>query len=597
MNGGVILLKILRDSFEDFRNSFLKYLSFELIYSVLASVLILPFLTYIFNRIFLIVGKGEALLNSDVYKLGLSFNGLIGMFIISFLAVAVLFVEFGVIIFIGQKSYFKKSVSISDSFVTAINRLPKLIGFGIFQLFFLLLLGIPFLDFTTLSPLFDINTDIIFRELFQESIFLKVIYFITFFGIMYVYTRWLYALHFIFIENKSISKAMSASWRLTKRSKFRLIVSLVLLNVITAISIFLVVTLLSQLEVIFESKIFSDFFGNYLQLFSGYITVTLSLFFIPLNMIMLTHLYYKVRKEVGLSVEDQLILKESLLIGRIEIVIKRLFKQRRKSSILVATLFIIGIILINGLIQKNIVYLPWDVKVAAHKGDGFNSPENSVSAVKSAIEKGVAVVELDVTLTKDNVLVLSHDQDLKRLAGISKDIKDLTYEEIKRIDVGSSFDESYAGENIPTLDEILAITSKTNTGIILDVKTNVDEEMYAKEIARLIKKYDVEESVSVQSFNHEFLKMMRKQNEEIKIGQILYLYAGSLSNLDVDFYTVRETMLTKRFIQHARKENRKIWVWTVNSKRNTKKVLSYDIDGIITDYPEQVQRIIGIKEE
>lgn len=591
------MFKLLKDGFKNLKNAFAKYLSFELIYSFLASVFIIPFLTYIFNRIFLIVGKGEVLLNSDVYKLGLSFNGLAGMFVISFLAAAVLFVELGVIIFIADKSYFNESISVSDAFFTALNRLPKLIGLGIFQLFFLLLLVIPFVDNTTIPPLFDLNTDIILRELFQESMILKAIYLAVFFGVIFVYMRWIYALHFIFIENMSISKAMASSWRLTKRSKFRLVVSLIALNIVIVIGSFLIMSLFSQMASVLESKIFNDFFGNYLQLITSYLAVILSLFFIPLNVIILTHLYYEGRKEEGLSVDSRLQLKKSPVLGRFEHALKRLFKHRRKSSILAMVIFIAGTIFINSLIQNNLVYLSWDVTVAAHKGDGFNSPENSLSAVESAIEKGVAMVEIDITLTKDDVLVLSHDENLKRQANISKDIKDLTYKELQDIDVGSSFDESFAGESIPALDDILAITSKTNTRVLLDVKASGDEEVYAEEIAKLVRKYDTDDLISVQSFNPEFLKYMRHKNDEINIGQILYLYAGNLSDLDVDFYTVRETMLTKRFIKHARAENRKIWVWTVNSKKNAKKVLSYDIDGIITDYPERVQRMIGFKEE
>lgn len=595
--GGILLFGMLRNSLEDFKLSFSKYLLFELIYTFLASVLIAPFLTYIFNRVFLIIGKGEALLNSDIYQLGLSFNGLLSMFLISVIAVTVLFVEFGVLIIIGQKSYFKQPVSITQALMTTLKRLPKLFGLGIFQLFFLLLLGIPFLDASTLPPLFDLNTTILVTELLQESLFAKFIYITVLIGILYIYIRWIYALHFIFIENKPIMKAMLASWRLTKQRKFRLVISLISLNVVMTIGGFLIVTLLSELANLIESKAFGDFIGNYLLLFSSYVTIILSLFFIPLNIIMLTRLYYNARKEQGLSLEDSLTLEKSTFLSRVEEKIAHLFKRKRKIVLSTAILCIAGIVLINGFVQTSIVYLPWDVQVASHKGDGYHSPENSLSAVESAIGKGVEVVEIDVTLTKDDVLILSHDQDLNRIANVPEKIKDVTYEELKDIDIGRTFDQSFAGETIPTLEEIIAVTSESNTGIIIDVKADEKEDIYAKEIARLVEKYDQEEHAYVQSFNHTFLKMMREQNEEIEIGQILYLYAGNLSSLDVDFYTVRETMLTKRFIDHAKKENRQVWVWTVNSKRNIKKVLSYDIDGIITDYPERVQRIIGIQSE
>src|SRR5699024_7715860 len=106
--------------------------------------------------------------------------------------------------------------------------------------------------------------------------------------------------------------------------------------------------------------------------------------------------------------------------------------------------------------------------------------------VKSGIEKGVDAVEIDVNLTKDDVLVLSHDPNLKRMTGKDINIGDVTYDDIKDIDVGKVFDEAYAGETIATLDEILEITDASNTRVIIDVKTDVNEDIYASEIARLI---------------------------------------------------------------------------------------------------------------
>src|SRR5699024_11533656 len=107
--------------------------------------------TYTFNKIFMLIGKGDALLNSDVYQIGLSFNGLIGLFIIGFLAMIVLFLEFGTLILIGHKRYFNQSVSIADSFVTALKNLTKLIGFGVFPLLFFFLFVFSFLYFSIFS--------------------------------------------------------------------------------------------------------------------------------------------------------------------------------------------------------------------------------------------------------------------------------------------------------------------------------------------------------------------------------------------------------------------------------------------------------------
>lgn len=589
------MIEIFRNSLSDFKRSYATYLSFEVIYSFLVSLLFVPFLTYLFNRIVMVIGNGEALINGDVYQMGLSLKGIMGTLIIGFLAVTVLFVEFGVLILIAHKNYFKQTISVSQSFVTASGKWPKLMGFGIFQLFFIMLLIIPFLDISTLPPLLDVNVGILITETLQKPILAIVVYAVLLLIVAYLYVRWIYTLHFIFIENKSITKAMAASWRLTRQGKLQFVLTMVLWNMFIIVAGFLIMTVLSKVTGIVDSKWIGDFVGNYLAMFSSYVAIALSLFIVPMNMIMLTRFYYQTLGRVNVSVADKVTLSKSGFLGKWENTVKRTFKRRKKTVMSVALLGLAVIVLVNGFIQSSIVYLPWDVEVAGHRGDGYSAPENTVSSVKSGIQKGVDAVEIDVTLTKDDVLVLSHDLDLERMAGVPVTIKDATYDEVKDIDIGKLFDESYEGETLATLGEILDIANDANTRVIIDVKAETDEEIYASEITRLVEEHDMEDLASVQSFNPTFLKLMRKENPDIDLGQILFLFAGNLSGLDVDFYTVRETMLTKRFVKQARKQNRRIWVWTVNNTRNIKKVLSYDVDGIITDYPERVQRVGGIQ--
>src|SRR5699024_3661310 len=125
------------------------------------------FLTYLFIRFVVVMGIGEALINSVVYQMGLSLEGILGAFIVGFMAVTVLFVEFGVLILIAHKNYFKQNVSISKSVMTALKKLPKLTGVGIFQLLFIMLLVIPFLDVSTFPPLLGVNMGILITEILQ----------------------------------------------------------------------------------------------------------------------------------------------------------------------------------------------------------------------------------------------------------------------------------------------------------------------------------------------------------------------------------------------------------------------------------------------
>ena len=101
----------------------------------------------------------------------------------------------------------------------------------------------------------------------------------------------------------------------------------------------------------------------------------------------------------------------------------------------------------------------------------------------------------------------------------------------------------------------------------------------------------MEDSVTIQSFNSTILKLVRDLNPEIELGQIMFYSSGDLTWLDVNFYTIKDNMLTKQFVDKAHALDREVWVWTVNSVINLNEVLRYDIDGIITDYPKRAQSV------
>ncbi len=106
------MIEILKSSLQDFYISYRKFLAFALLYTVMTSVLFIPFISFVFNRILKAIGTGS-LLNGEVYRLGLSSIGFIGMLTISFLTVVLLFIEYGVMVIIAQQIYFKQSILVS----------------------------------------------------------------------------------------------------------------------------------------------------------------------------------------------------------------------------------------------------------------------------------------------------------------------------------------------------------------------------------------------------------------------------------------------------------------------------------------------------
>jgi glycerophosphoryl diester phosphodiesterase len=100
-------------------------------------------------------------------------------------------------------------------------------------------------------------------------------------------------------------------------------------------------------------------------------------------------------------------------------------------------------------------------QVCAHRGDVAAAPENTIPAIRSAVEKGVGMIEFDVQLSKDGRLVIMHDPTVNRTTNGKGKVEDLTFEELRALDAGSWFDPKFARTQIPTLKEVLEVIPTT----------------------------------------------------------------------------------------------------------------------------------------
>ncbi|MCE7793818.1 glycerophosphoryl diester phosphodiesterase membrane domain-containing protein [Salipaludibacillus sp. CUR1] len=590
------MFDILNRGLSDFRHSYKRHLSFALIYMLITSVLFLPLISFIFNRILKALGTGS-LLNAEVYRLGLTTAGMTGVMLISFLTVIILFVEFGVMIIIAQQTYFKKHITVSDAFVTAVKKLPALFGFGIIQMIFVFLLIIPFLDSPVFPALLDINWPILVTGLFYStSNFVMFLYFLAFLTVVFFFIRLIFTIYFIFIEKKTVWKAMKNSWKMTKSNKLKILFNLLLLNLLAFLAGFLVMTFLAYLPGIIDLGLISRIIENYLVAFSSFMAVLFSLLIIPVNIIILTRLFFHFKQNQGYPVQDDLSIQPAKKLNLFENRVAGFFTKKKYTLAGVIMVYVTSVFFINYTVADNIVYLKWNVEVAAHRGDLHAAPENSISSMQAALDQGVDAVEIDVMLTADDKLVLNHDETFERVAGVPDRVEEMTFEEATQVDIGTLYSDEFAGETVPSLREALELMKDSNANIIIDIKINDldrSREM-AEGIVKLVEEFEMEDTAYVQAFENRPLREIRQLNPDITIGQILYLAAGDLDTLDVDFYAIRQTMLTERFVEAAHSQDREVWVWTVNTPRNIREVLKYDIDGIITDYPTRVQRMIGI---
>ncbi|MGI6296007.1 MAG: glycerophosphodiester phosphodiesterase family protein [Armatimonadota bacterium] len=112
--------------------------------------------------------------------------------------------------------------------------------------------------------------------------------------------------------------------------------------------------------------------------------------------------------------------------------------------------------------------------LTAHRGESYIAPENTLTALQLAWDWGAVSVELDVHMSRDGKIMVSHDGNTMRTAGVDLEIKDTDSSELRKLDVGKWKDEKYAGEKMPFLEEALAQIPAGEARLLLEIKCGVD---------------------------------------------------------------------------------------------------------------------------
>lgn len=230
------------------------------------------------------------------------------------------------------------------------------------------------------------------------------------------------------------------------------------------------------------------------------------------------------------------------------------------------------------------------VGVTAHRGHSRAAPENTLSALRKAIESGADYAELDAQLTADGVVVLLHDRDLKRVAGDSRRLTDLTYDQVKTMDVGRWFSPAFAGERIPTLAEAIDL-ARGRIKLNVELKLFGPDQGLARAVAELITKTDFTSDALVTSFDLDTLETVRQVNPKLRTGFIIAHAIGDASRLDVEVLNVRADHLSDELFRDARRRGREVHVWTINDPREMLRQIQRGVNNILTSDPDELIRV------
>ncbi|KAK4449171.1 glycerophosphoryl diester phosphodiesterase [Podospora aff. communis PSN243] len=230
----------------------------------------------------------------------------------------------------------------------------------------------------------------------------------------------------------------------------------------------------------------------------------------------------------------------------------------------------------------------------AHRGDKAAYPENSMGAFRGAIEVGAHAIETDLHLSKDGVVVLSHDATLKRCFGIDKKIADCDWEYLSTLKTTREPKQSMP--RLSDLLEYIAQPGLESRWLLLDIKVDDDGHDLLSRVASVLASVPTprpwNERIVLGGWNENYLTLCRTLLPSFPIALIGFspIYASKfLSQPDVNFNMLQKTLvgpIGSRFIKAVRKSGRSLFLWTVNDEEWMEWSIRKEADGVITDDPK-----------
>ncbi len=229
--------------------------------------------------------------------------------------------------------------------------------------------------------------------------------------------------------------------------------------------------------------------------------------------------------------------------------------------------------------------------IVAHRGYSGVYPENTLAAFEGAVDIGADMVELDVQLSADGVVVVLHDADLVRTAGAAGAPADYSYEELRKLDVGSWFDAQFSGEKIPSLGEVFQLLRGSKLGVYLELKDIGDVEGFEEAVLTVAQEYGMEDRCIFASFQYDYLKYFQDQGYRTLLN--ISEYDVSLPDqYEADYYGLHSAGVTKQVIDAIHAKGKQAYVWTVDTPDVMRTVLDAGADGVVTNEPGRMKVLV-----
>jgi len=446
-----------------------------------------------------------------------------------------MFIEFSILTFTIYGQLTEKQYSFRSILDNAWTKTKNLAGFQTLFFIFYFLITIPTINLGVKSVL----AKNLFIPKFISSEIMKTNSGLMIWGLImivfaYLNLRLIFTLPLTAVGDENILDSIKRSWELTKTGKRKLVFTMLLFEIIYLLIAAVLIGVITYICIYFDND------GNN--------PIIQTLFFSSISGIIF---FLGVISKV--TVITSLI---TVLIDHNEIsekLVNNLNENKKKSRFVVTltTVIIVVAVLVNG----------------------FNMYGNA------------DYVEFDIILTKDNKFVVMHDYNLKRLTGLNKRVQDMNFDEV----VGLTIKQGDYTSKIPSLEEFVNKAKELNMNLVIELKPHgAEPSNYIDILIDEVKRLKLE-NYKFMSLNSKVMEELETKAPNLETGYVIPLQFGNFSNTKVDFFVIEDFSYRDRLVDQAKKQNKKVFVWTINDSALITKYLQSPADGIITDEPELVK--------
>ncbi|MBB3331023.1 glycerophosphoryl diester phosphodiesterase [Halomonas campaniensis] len=607
------LSQLSRDVLRSLREHLRPLIAYHLFFTLLASSLLLPAVAWSLTRLLGQFGR-PVITNAELIDILMSTGGALWLLAAIGLTFLVLYLQQAGMILVAVRPRDNHVHLAFEALWSTLRRLPALAGLVVVQVGAHLLLVIPVAyALAWLYGAFLGGLDPYYVQRVRPPALWQ---FLAIAGPLVVvwasiaatlYFRWILALPLVALEALSPRAALTRSHRLTHGRKGPIAVAV--------IALLLVIVALPFLASLLFDRLFTPMLWwlpernavlapATLAYLTAYVLVTLAITFagIAANALLSACLYLRLAHREPRPAAPPADAHPGRLAWAVE-------------------LGVVGFALAQAWLIVNSFELRDEVTIIAHRGSSMVAPENTLPAVRRALEDGAHYVELDVRLTADDQVVLFHDRSLARLTGDPRRLGELTREELAAFDVGSWFGDAFVGEGIAGLDEAL-VAVRGRSALMIDMKPDPGREVALveaviatlEEEARLRRacreaaddvaaaeacgEPEVIGETRLATMSPTLAREAKAREPGLRVTLLAQLVLpGTLDRRGFDALGLRHNRISDNEIRLARHYGYEVHAWTINDRARMSQLIDLGVDAIITDRPDLLAELIEDRRE